>query len=175
MKEEEVALARSQIYKLLSLALDYPGEPLKASISDGLFISQLTESAEKLPSYDLIKKYIQLLKTSIKKYGENISSAILAEYIDLFGQNYKPKCSPYELEYLSRGPLFMNTAVLADIAGFYKAFGLQVANDSKERVDHISIELEFMYFLTFKEAFILKRTICLFGFAILNPLNIQIL
>ena len=155
--KEETPLARSQIYKMFSTVLGYPGEELKACLSGALFISQLTENAKKLPSYHIIKGHIQLLNTSIKSYGDNIFPTIISEYLDLFGQDQEPKCSPYELSYLARGPLFMNTGSLADIAGFYKAFGLQVADGNKDRVDHITVELEFMHFLTFKEAFALKN------------------
>jgi TorA maturation chaperone TorD len=64
------------------------------------------------------------------------------------------KISPYATEYMaekvSRKPF-----ELADIAGFYKAFGFIVAEDSrnKESLDHISIELEFMAILTWKHEY----------------------
>jgi putative dimethyl sulfoxide reductase chaperone len=155
--KEEVALARSEIYRLLSMALGYPDRELMTGLSEASFISQFTECAKKLPSYGSIKRFIQSLETSIKRYGDNIFPTIISEYLALFGQDHEPKCSLYELGHLSRGPLFMNTGILADIAGFYRAFGLEVADGSKDRVDHISIELEFMYFLALKEAFILKN------------------
>jgi DMSO reductase family type II enzyme chaperone len=155
--KEEVALARGQIYRLLSTALAYPGEKLQTALLDGSLVSQLNESAEKLPNYQIKRKYIQSLAASIKKHGDNVFSAIISEYLDLFGPDHKPKCPPYELVYFSRGPLFMNMAVLADIAGFYRAFGLEMADGSKDRADHISIELEFMHFLAVKEAYTLRN------------------
>ena len=41
---------------------------------------------------------------------------------------------------------------MADIAGFYWAFGLQGAEKIHERPDHISLEAEFVYFLLYKKA-----------------------
>jgi TorA maturation chaperone TorD len=41
---------------------------------------------------------------------------------------------------------------LGDIAAFYAAFGLQRADGSHERVDHIAVECEFLSFLLYKQA-----------------------
>jgi len=42
--------------------------------------------------------------------------------------------------------------LLADLGGFYRAFGLELAPGCDERADHISIELCFLQFLCAKEA-----------------------
>lgn len=60
-----------------------------------------------------------------------------------------PECPPYETEYGSPH-VFAQSGELADIAGFYRAFGL--AAPATERVDHLAVELEFLSFLAFKEA-----------------------
>lgn len=153
--EVDVAFARSWIYKLLSMAFGYPGDEFQVSLVDDSFLSQIRESAEKLPGYRLADP-IKSVGASIEKYGNRIFLDITSEYLNAFESKQDGKCSPYELSYL-RGPLFMNTGELADIAGFYKAFGLEVSDGDKDRVDHISIELEFMHFLTLKEAFALRN------------------
>ncbi|MFN4218878.1 MAG: molecular chaperone [Candidatus Bipolaricaulia bacterium] len=76
-----------------------------------------------------------------------------AEYDRLFSHRTTILCPIYEVEYdknrsVSQGP------TLADIAGFYRAFGLELAIN--ERPDHLALELEFMSVLAYKEALALR-------------------
>jgi TorA maturation chaperone TorD len=57
------------------------------------------------------------------------------------------KVPPYETTYLKPN-VVGHAGELADIAGFYRAFGFEV---SKERPDHLLVELEFAAFLAAKE------------------------
>lgn len=68
---------------------------------------------------------------------------LLLERTELFDRGV---CPPYEYTYKKEASL---PAGLADIAGFYAAFGLKPVN---ERPDHIVSELEFMALLCYKEA-----------------------
>ncbi len=71
-------------------------------------------------------------------------------YIDLFDRG-KGRTSLYESEYgRMRGAAKGQT--LADVAGFYRAFGLSLAPDVADALDHIAIELEFYALLLTKEA-----------------------
>ena len=55
---------------------------------------------------------------------------------------------PYESEHC-KGHEFSKAHIMADIMGFYRAFG--VLPDC-ERCDHVATQLEFMHLLTIKEA-----------------------
>ncbi|MEK7326009.1 MAG: molecular chaperone TorD family protein, partial [Chloroflexota bacterium] len=48
---------------------------------------------------------------------------------------------------------------MADIAGFYRAFGFNIGGKVRERPDHISAELEFMHVLALKEAYAAERDV----------------
>jgi TorA maturation chaperone TorD len=73
-------------------------------------------------------------------------------YLAIFGHTVKGDCPPHEIEYgeLKADRLFQPHR-LADIAAFYNAFGLEVAPDAAERVDHIAMECEFYAVLCAKE------------------------
>ncbi len=94
-----------------------------------------------------------LLASSAAQLFSAISNGIpriQEEYARVFGHTLSKDTSPYELEH-SKKEVFALTQNLADIRGFYNAFGLEVAES--ERADHIAIEAEFLSYLLFKEIY----------------------
>jgi putative dimethyl sulfoxide reductase chaperone len=79
-------------------------------------------------------------------------------YLAAFGHAARGRCPMNEIEYgdIKADPLFQPHR-LADLAAFYRAFGLEVADDADERHDHLCLELEFMCVLAAKEAFALEH------------------
>jgi DMSO reductase family type II enzyme chaperone len=87
---------------------------------------------------------------------ESIQSA----YRAAFGHTVRGDCPPHEIEYgeLKADPLFQPHR-LADIAAFYKAFGMEIAPDAKDRPDFIAAEFEFMAVLCAKECYALENNL----------------
>jgi hypothetical protein len=61
-------------------------------------------------------------------------------------------CPPYETLF-GNDHVFAQSQVMGDIAGFYRAFGVELSKDIHERLDHLSVEFEFMHFLAYKESY----------------------
>ena len=77
---------------------------------------------------------------------------LLAEYDLLFRAS---EIWLYTVEYMAENE-FQRVNYLADISGFYRAFGLET---DKERPDFLNVELEFMHFLIFKQMYALSSKI----------------
>lgn len=147
---EIVPTARSNIYRFLALGFSYP----QASL-----LSQLNEQLSALEaSLDLLDDRVSLGKAgAVRSALETMTvDGLEASYLRCFGHTISKECPPYETEY-GQAHIFQQSGSLADIAGFYRAFGLDLAPDLNDRLDHVSVELEFMQFLCTKEAYALAR------------------
>lgn len=147
MNEEAVkrAVARSHIYRFLSHLFLYPEEKTLS----GLNWEEGEEAVAILGNPNGLKEAFESLRSSLKEPVD-----IQSEYVRIFGHTLGDICPPYETQ--NGGThIFQQAQDLGDIAGFYRAFGLEVSDQTKERLDHISIELEFMAFLAYKEAYAL--------------------
>jgi TorA maturation chaperone TorD len=79
-------------------------------------------------------------------------------YRHLFGMTaISASCPPCEVEYEPNEDINYRSQRLADIAGFYRAFGLDISNRAGERLDHIATQAEFLYVLLAKEAVLVQE------------------
>ncbi len=131
--------SRATLYGFLAKLLGPP----EASLSDSRFLEELFKAFE---STDILvlEKEMSVVREELSQEG--ITAEILnSEYTHLF---HRGACPPYETSY-NPERIFSKTNDLADIAGFYRAFGIKHKNETP---DHIVSELEFMGLLYLKEA-----------------------
>jgi len=84
--------------------------------------------------------------------------SIEVTYRQLFGLTaVSQQCPPCEIEFEPNADVTYRSQRLGDAAGFYEAFGLEVSTCAGERLDHISVEAEFLYVLLAKEAAALSQ------------------
>ena len=81
---------------------------------------------------------------------ELLPDSLPGEHERVFGHSISKESPPYETSD-AVAHVFMQSHDLADIAGFYGAFGLETRTG--ERLDHLAAELEFMQFLAAKETY----------------------
>jgi DMSO reductase family type II enzyme chaperone len=126
-----LALRRSQLYRFLADAFLYPTENWTRD-------APLVEPA--LAALELSGDGLPVVPISL--------DVLQAEHRHVFGLTGS-LC--YETEY-GLPHEFRQSQELADIAGFYRAFGFKNGGAIRERPDYLSTELEFMHTLTLKEA-----------------------
>ena len=137
-------LARSVIYRLLSLGFLYPTNDLVTALRD--------EAGKADKSVNVYGDWVTRLAKAFEEDSDHASiSGLESDYARLFDASIQTPCPPYESNYGSNHTYDL-TRELADVAGFYRAFGLNMSNTNKEMPDHISAEMEFMHILTLKEA-----------------------
>ena len=131
---EETLAEQSFVYAVLSRGFSQPDQ---ASLEFLLQCSQV-EMKDDSPVTECL---CALLESAQQTNLQDMQQA----YMSLFDPVNGP--FPYESEH-SKTHDFSKANLLADIMGFYRAFGVEPTND---RADHISAELEFMHLLAVKE------------------------
>jgi DMSO reductase family type II enzyme chaperone len=160
--QSTTAAARSGLYRLLADAFAYPDAPLAEAVSSGAFAAELGSLASALPALEVAEdadaqaRCADALRSLKRMEGDCGPERLAAQYAETFGHALSRDCPPYETEYAG-ADIFQQAQELADIGGFYRAFGLVVADTAHERLDHVSVELEFLHVLAAREAYALRE------------------
>lgn len=141
---------RVRLYSALSTAFDRPDEELLDAIENGAFAEGLIMSATMLGG-DVARAADGLEITAPDEPSE-----LRSAYAAAFGNENEATVSQYETGY-APGTLVTNTNQLADMAGFYRAFGLDIAPDQRDRADYLSTQLEFVSHLAAQRAYLAKE------------------
>lgn len=140
-----VPMARGHVYGFLARAFVDPSAARMDELRQQLPL--LESSLEALGDDDTRAAALLLSKA----FGPLDTTDLQASHRRCFGHAVSKECPPYEAEY-GQSHIFQKSQCLADVAGFYRAFGLDLAEDFHDRADHISAELDFMQWLCLKEA-----------------------
>lgn len=153
--QSELPLRRSAAYGLLAQAWRFPAEQWHSRLADGTWLRGLTEAAKR--AAPPVRKTVRSLRAAIGQRRQAAPDSVpsletlQAEYVRLFAHSRSFACPPYETEYTTPH-MYAKVQSLADLRGFYRAFGVDVGEEHPERPDHLAAELEFMHYLALKEA-----------------------
>lgn len=157
-KAEELAAARAKLYQLLGAVYIRPPAPDFLKFLAG-WVASLTGAEEVSPRLsEAMGRALSALNGFFRRMGDNpwreVSEAASVEFTRLFRgvkRHYSP-LPPYESVYREDSSHVFGEVTMA-VHHEYRRFGLDLANGlSGEPPDHISFELEFMYFLCRQEA-----------------------
>ncbi len=142
--EELQAAARSRLYDLLAQAFAVPDPAFYDAVREGAFAAQAWENVAALP-YSLALADGESVRQQLGEVAGH--RELQSEYIRLFDVGTpRPPCPLYGGEY-KKG----RKGTMEELIRFYNYFGLHPSSRSRDMPDHITIELEFMHFLIFRE------------------------
>lgn len=147
----DIALARAVVCRALKLGFHSPNREVVRSLSSPESRAAVREAASLLDGPGLAVQADPFDGSKAPSLEE-----LERDYNRLFGHTLRGRVCPYETEY-GKVHSFQQAHLLSDLAGFYLAFGLRPSTGVSERVDHIAYELEFLEFLSRKEAFAIER------------------
>lgn len=142
------ATGRSAVYSLLASGFMLPTED-RLQVMSTLLVPVASRLELPAPVAEPLR---QLKEASDASYDR-----LRLAYMGLFPPIASQDAPGYETGYRGDG-VFQQSAIMADIAGFYRAHGLRSGGSERERPDHITVELEFMAFVARKEALALTES-----------------
>ena len=142
--------ATAQVYRFLALACSDPNsarwkklfDPTERELALSAWQELLADPAfavgplapgERAPEGEELKSIVASL--------DNHECDHTAAHDSIFGLVISKECPPYETQYCPQTFSVYRSGRMADIAGFYSAFGVTPSRDQPERVDHIALEL----------------------------------
>lgn len=127
---------RAEVYAFLSRSVQYPRRPVVCGLLEHVrFDDELLEGG----------------RASIVGASGGEVDSLQAAHRVLFPAVESQDAPSYQTAY-SKRDVFRQGQVMADVAGFYRAHGLNVGGSTRDRPDGIGPELEFLGFLAAKQA-----------------------
>lgn len=135
------ASARSRVYNLLATGLAYPDHETWAMLKDGRFAQGLADAMADCGVAEASGAFTHMGNTGAT--FEEFEVRHLAAF-----EAAPPRCSLHEGDYR---PPEDRPKLLMELKAFYRCFGLEIAGTCTGMEDHLSVELEFMHFLAFRQ------------------------
>lgn len=132
---------RADVYRLLSACYCKPG---KEFVEEGL-AKNLAAALE--PVHNEAVSFAKQMDEALANHSD---MDILIDYSELFVGPLKLLAPPYGSTYLEGQRTVMGDTTINAVK-YYRKAGVEMDPDQKDIPDHISVELEFMYFLITKE------------------------
>ncbi len=133
---------RAECYRLLAACFYEPDE---INFKKERFLDSLIEATEKISPAAM---------NSCHQVGASAEmtdfNSLQVEYARLFVGPFELQAPPYGSYYLDEGGQVMGDSTM-EVLQMYQKYGLKLDDDYKEMPDHITAELEFMYYLIYKE------------------------
>jgi DMSO reductase family type II enzyme chaperone len=142
------ALCRSALWEALALGFRRPTDETVARLAAPDGALKLAAAVAELDATDgtnLAPRVWALAREPVPV------EALDDAYARLFGHTARGRITPYETEY-GEDSVWEPQREMSDLGGFFRAFGLVVRPDARERPDHVACECEFLAFLARKEA-----------------------
>jgi TorA maturation chaperone TorD len=152
--------ARLQLYRCFSLCLSDPRSERWTHLQDPAFLDASAAAAAFLCNDPAAHQPTlapgelrpdDLCELPVIGWLSASRDELAAEHDRVFGLVSSKECPPYETDYCPQTFSVYRSQQIADVAGFYRAFGLAPSRDMPERHDHAALELEFMAWLLAKE------------------------
>ncbi len=146
----EGLLAASQVYQFLSTCLLEPNKKALEMLNNEEYMAEVKSCISVSGNSEMLGVFESLQKALEGNDVENLEWGYRATF---GGATVAMDCPPYEM-YYSGSQIWQQTQDLADISGMYKAYGIEMEEDTTTtRWDHVAVELEFLHFLTYKLAY----------------------
>ncbi len=149
----EPTLARAALYRLLALGFSYPeSQVLSKTGALAAELSQHPSLAGEGPIEEGLREALDRVSEAFSVPDlelDGLAGDLAYDYDTLFFKGNG--CAPNETAYVAQS--FAKARDLADIAGFYRAFGLESSEERRELPDFVGSELEFMAIVLARQAY----------------------
>ncbi len=145
----ESLLARAALFRLIAQSFAYPGDGHRVAMG-GEYRRLVVRPNGVKPREDArlpvrVKARVRLAAWA---WAGASSAGLALDYVRLF--HGAGPVQLYETAYGDGRRLGGRSVEMADISGFYKAFGLEASGPDRNRADHLGAELEFLSLLLIK-------------------------